>query len=103
MVLPQGTMPGWEVSRRAWWTGLHSKAVRWLLRWPALAAARTRLKGPSDFQDVLGQLLTPGQAALVLAAQQLVLQALLGFRSNPRLEVLQPVLGLMQGVLGVFG
>lgn len=96
-------MPGWEVSRWAWRTGLHSKAVRWLSRWPALAAARTRLKWPSDFQDVLGHLLTPAQAGYVPAVRQPMLQASPGFRSDPRLEVLQPIFGLMQGVLGVFG
>lgn len=81
--------------------GLRSKAARWLLRRSVLAATRTRVKRPSDLQDVLGHLLTkqksPAQIALDPPAQSPALQASPGFGRNPRLEV------FLQGVLGVFG
>lgn len=101
VVVPQGGMPGWEVSRQVEGMGLHSKAANWLLRGSALAAARTRMKWLSDFQDVLGHLLTkqksPAQIVLDLAARSPVLQASPRFERNPRLEV------YLLGVLGVFG
>lgn len=101
VVVPQGGMSGWEVSRQAEGMGLRSKAARWLLRRTALAAARTRVKWLSDFQDVLGHLLTkqksPAQIVLDPPARSLALQASPGFGRNLRLEV------FLQEVLGVFG
>lgn len=101
VVVPQGGVPGWEVSRQAEGMGLPSKAARWLLRRSALAPARTRVKWPSDFQDVLGHLQTkqksPAQIPVDLPARSPALQTSPGFGRNPRLEV------FLQGVLGVFG
>lgn len=91
VVVPQGGMPGWEVSRQAEGMGLRSKAARWLLRRSALAAARTRVKCSSDFQDVLGHLLTkqkfPAQIAFDPSARSPALQVSPEFGRNPRLEV----------------